>query len=304
MSVRRAVIIIGSNSTRLLCANMDAGLSFPLRGRENTRLFSCLENGVLPAAAIERAVQAVRRLKDAALQSGAARVDLLATSATRDARNKEALAQALKERAGLPLIPISGEEEARLSFLGASAGWEGPCGVIDVGGGSTEVALGRKGQALRTCSLQLGASRMLALRRVDSLEDMGRAVSAAGRAAKPLEGLMAGAARPERWFIVGGTGTTLARMLLGLRAHEELPAGFSFTLWEAGAMLRQIAPLSPAQRARVPGLPPERADIMPTGLAILLAVMRAVGAKALFVSERNNTDGYLLSLLEGGSHVP
>lgn len=293
MQNRQAVIIIGSNSTRLLAAS-GTTLKDPVRGREDTRLFAALDrNGVLSSEGIDRTAEAVKRLKETALSAGAQKIYLAATSATRDARNRSALEEALLERTGLPLRLLSGEEEARLSFLGATMGKNGFSGVIDIGGGSTEVAVGEKEP--RGISLQLGARRMLDVQRVDSLEDADRAVQAAGAALAPLDALFLDCPRVERWFIVGGTGTTLARMILQLPFASPIPADFMVAISDAETMLRFIAPLSAAEREKLPGLPGERVDIMPAGLAILTALMRKMGIRYIAVTERNNTDGFLLS---------
>lgn len=295
MQDRQAVIIIGSNSTRLLAAGGPT-LSAPVRGREDTRLFAALQkDGALSREGILRTAEAVERLQARALAAGAGRVFLAATSAARDAANRPQLEGALLEKTGLPLRLLSGEEEARLSFLGATMGQTGVSGVIDIGGGSTEVAVGEN--APRGISLQLGARRMLTAQRVDSLEDADRAVRAADALLAPLDALLRGQPKTaQRWFIVGGTGTTLARMLLKLPVAAALPEDFTVAREDAERMLKHVAALSAPAREKLPGLPLDRVDILPTGLAILLALMERADIARVTVTERNNTDGFLLSL--------
>ena len=294
MQSRQAVIIIGSNSTRLLAAGGET-LSDPVRAREDTRLFAALgEDGALSKEGIDRTADAVARLKDRALNAGANRVFLAATSAARDAGNRAELEEALLMKTGLKLQLLSGEEEARLSFLGATMGQTGVSGVIDIGGGSTEVAVGEN--APRGISLQLGARRMLTVQRVDSADDARRAVRAADARLAPLDALLMQQQRPvERWLIVGGTGTTLSRMLLKLPFAAPIPEGFAITRDEAERMLRVMAALPAAEREKLPGLPKERVDIMPTGIAILLALMGRAHIHSLTATERNNTDGFLIA---------
>lgn len=294
MQNRQAVIIIGSNSTRLLAA-VGEELLDPVRAREDTRLFAALgEEGMLSEEGMDRTVDAVARLQHIARSAGAEKVYLAATSATRDAANRLALEEALLNKTGLKLQLLSGGEEARLSFLGATMGQTGVSGVIDIGGGSTEVAVGEK--APRGISLQLGARRMLTMQRVDSPEDAHLAVRAADARLAPLDALFMERPGPvERWFIVGGTGTTLARMLLKLPFAAPIPEGFAITRGEAERVLHMVAALPSMEREKLPGLPKERVDIMPTGIAILLALMDRAHIHSVNVTERNNTDGFLIA---------
>lgn len=291
---RQAVIIIGSNSTRLLTAQIGT-LAGPERARENTRLFAALgEDGSLSPEGICRTAEAVARLKECAEKAGAEKIYLAATSAARDAVNRSLLEKALLAQTGLSLRLLSGEEEARLSFLGATMGRKGCSGVIDIGGGSTEVAIGQREP--RCISLQLGARRMLKSCIVNSPADSAKAVRIADAALSRLDELIDPTDHPiENWFLVGGTGTTLARMLLKLPINHSLPEDFVCTKQDAKDMLERIAALTAAERERLPGLPAERVDIMPAGLAILVALMDRAKITQLKVTERNNTDGFLLS---------
>ncbi len=291
---RAAVIVIGSNSTRLLAADLAPGLPNPLRGREETRLFLSLkEDGLLSQEGMEHTAQAVEKLRAMAAHSGAERVFLLATSATRDAKNREEFERLLFKKSGLSLGLLSGEEEARLAFAGASRLLpEGTRGVLDIGGGSTEVVVGDR-EIKEARSLQMGAGRLMKMRRVDSPQDIAPARQLSDRVISTLPYLRAG-----HWAMVGGTGTVLMHMLLRLPQGSEVPELFPVKKQDAEAMLRLIAETPREKRSGIPGLPPERIDIMPTGLVILLSVMDRLDIEKVSITTRNNTDGFLIGLLQ------
>ncbi len=285
--------MIGSNSTRSLVADMVPELKNPLRGREETRLFLSLKaDGALSEEGMVDTTLAVKGLQDMALARGAEKVYLLATSATRDAKNRLDFERLLLQETGLTLGLLSGEEEARLAFLGASGLLpEGEKGVLDIGGGSTEVVVGREGIDT-AISLQMGAGRLMKMQRVDGLEDIPRARTLADKVVKTLPLLKA-----NHWAMVGGTGTTLMHMLLQVPQGSEVPEIFPVRKEDAENMLRLTASMPREERGNIPGLPPQRADIMPTGLVILLSVMEHLGLKNIHITTRNNTDGFLLNLL-------
>ena len=148
-----AVIGIGSNSVRMLVAEVDGATGVRLaREREGTRLFAGLDEKTrcLHGEAMAKTVAAVAKMAAQARGMGAEEISLFATSATRDAGNADELAQRLRDEAGLELNVCSGEDEAALSFLGATDGQR--CGVIDIGGGSTELVIGQGDPPSRSCA--------------------------------------------------------------------------------------------------------------------------------------------------------
>lgn len=290
---RGGVVAIGSNSTRMLTADLDARLGRPVRGRQETRLFLSLENGSLRPDAVRRVREAVAILHRQALDAGAQRVLLTATSAVRDAGDARPLAEALRADTGLRLRVLSGAKEAAWAFLGAC--WpfgEGErLGVVDIGGGSTEIALGTRERMRSASSLQLGASRLYGTHPVEGIESMEGAVSQARR-------LMEGVSpdpdfRPARWLLVGGTGMALIGLLSGRPTHSGDMADQAFTREQALRVLERLAPLAPGERANLPGMTPGREHILPTGLAVLVALMDRLGVDGMTVTARNNTDGCL-----------
>lgn len=295
---RAAVVVIGSNSTRMLTADAVRALSNPVRGRVETRLFLSMDRGgFFSEEGIAGAMRSVCLLKEQAEQAVAEEISLLATSAARDAANTAALARAIRDATGLEMLVLDNRLEALLSYLGAVSALEAgvSAGVIDVGGGSVEVAVGTGGQIAYTASLQLGASRLYAGYPINVPEDVAPALDAAAQIACALPPLPF---RPERWIVVGGTGMALRDIMLALPAGTVVEANYPFTRDDALAQLSMLAALPPEKRRGVTGLPAGREHILPTGLAALLAVMDAVGAGAAEVTARCNCDGFLLYRME------
>ena len=296
---RLGVIAIGSNSTRMLTANLDSSLSDPVRGREETALFLSMDDRKkFSEAGMERCARAVSKLHYEARQAGAGQVRLIATSAVRDALNRHELDFYIAALAPMMLTRIiSGEEEARLSFLGATAipPREGLQGMIDIGGGSAEIAVGtaENGPSFAR-SLQLGASRLLQMQRVDSLEGLEKAKQIARDIIS--RGLAALPEPPEGWTLVGGTGTTMVNMMLKQPWDLPCPEEKEVTRQQAEDWLLRLAPMNKEERARLPGLPPSRVHILPTGLVILNCLMERLGIDSIRVTRRNNLDGYLYRL--------
>ena len=289
-----AAIAIGSNSTRLLAARKQAGaLTDIFRGREETRLFLGLdEQGNIRPERLEETAQAVARLAALARGRGADSIALFATSASRDAKNSDALARRIYALTGLTLRIISGQEEARLGFLAAAG--QARRLVMDIGGGSTELTLGEKGHVLWAESAQLGASRLLKEQPIACLADAQRARARAETLLRPFcQALQAYPPAPAL-IGLGGTCTTAAAMRLGREAHGETVEGLRLSRDFLQAQWTLLAELPLEKRMQVPGLPPARAIHMPHGLSILLAAMALLHFDEITVSARTNLDGFLL----------
>lgn len=289
-----AVIGIGSNSVRMLVAQVEDGKAERIRrDRIGTRLFAGLDrHGCLSAAAMDSTIAAVRDMALSARQEGAQEVRLFATSATRDAANREEFSHRLQSEAGLELEVCTGEEEATLSFLGATG--EGFCGVVDIGGGSTEIVIGEQRDIRCAFSCQMGAVR---LSRQIAINSHGDLYAVEEQAAAILEHKLIdhpGLALPKRWFGTGGTFTTLAAMLRGVHWTERTYMhGTVLPLPEIERRARSLADMTVEERKTIPGLQPNRADIIVHGICILLAVMRRLNIPEITVSEYGNLDGYI-----------
>ena len=295
--MRAAVIGIGSNSVRSLVADVSSdGFMRLWRDREGTRLFAGLDDaGNLNRDSMDKTVSAARRMASEARQQGAEEIAIFATSAARDAANGQAFMAAVERESGIPLRIISGEEEAELSFLGASAAVSADrCGMIDIGGGSTEIAIGTPAGIECAFSCQMGAVRLYRRLRIDRKEDM-RPVEVA--AAEILNDHLADYPEldiPETWIGTGGTFTALAAMALGQpwtdRTHVH---GTTITSAEIRDIGEVLAGMKVEERIRLQGLQPSRADIVVHGICILLGVMERLGMQRITVSEWGNLDGYI-----------
>jgi len=283
---RIAAIVIGSNSTRLLAADACMDLTNAVRERVETRLFLGMSTDRrLTKEAIAYTAQAVSDLKGKAEAENAQLLGIYATSASRDAANAQELGNLIFDRAGLPLTILSGEEEAGYSFLGASGGIR--CGVIDIGGGSTEVVLGEGRRLYHAQSLQLGASRLFKSHPINCAGDVSQALMHAKNTIKSLPQAILQHENFDTFFLMGGTCTAMAAL------SGEEAEGHIVTLDNARSALLRIAAVPREKRADIPGFPPTRIDILPTGLAILVSVMEQLHIHQATVTKRVNADGLL-----------
>ena len=291
--MKTAVIGIGSNSVRMLLAEVDGSIGRRMaRDREATRLFAGLgADGRLDPGAMEKTADAVVRMARSARRQGAEEVLAFATSATRDAANGEEFTALLHREAAVELCICSGEEEAALSFLGATGG--GRCGVIDIGGGSTELIVGDGAAIERAVSCQVGAVRLFRCLSINGPEDLEPVVTAAREVFKETaDGFVSGL--PERWYGTGGTFTALGALERGVHWTDRTDLhGTRITRDAALAQARRLSAMSVAERLRLDSLQPGRADIVVHGICILLACMDFLSLHEITVSEYGNLDGYL-----------
>ena len=215
-----AVIGIGSNSVRMLLAETADGVLRRIsRDREGTRLFAGLDaQRCLSPEAMTKTTAAVKRMAQAARAAGAEEIHLFATSATRDAANKDAFADLLLAETGLTLQVCSGEEEAALSFYGATDG--GDSGVIDIGGGSTEVIVGTGMNVRCAFSCQMGAVRLAGLYPIRDHGDLPYVEQQAAEVLQEQLRLHPALTLPKAWRGTGGTFTTLAAIVRGVHWTE------------------------------------------------------------------------------------
>ena len=294
--MRAAVIGIGSNSVRSLLADVNgADYKRLWRDREGTRLFAGLDaDGNLNRESMDKTVSAVRRMASELRRQGAEKLAIFATSAARDAANGQAFMAEVEREAGVPLRIISGEEEAELSFLGASAAVDAErAGMIDIGGGSTEIAIGTRAGIECAFSCQMGAVRLYRRLRIDRKEDMKPVEIAAAEILNDHLRDLPGLNLPETWVGTGGTFTTLAAMILGQpwtdRTHVHGAVIMAAEIRDIGEAL---AGMKVEDRIHLQGMQPSRADIVVHGICILLGVMERLGIGRITVSEWGNLDGY------------
>jgi len=292
--MKAAVIGIGSNSVRMLLAQLDGQTGKRIcRERAGTRLFAGLdEHKRLSAEAMAVTVEAVKNMTALAREKGAEEIWLFATSATRDASNQEEFSRCLREETGLELEICSGDEEAALSFLGATGG--GDCGVIDIGGGSTEFVTGMGREIRCAFSCQMGAVRLSQRLPITSHEDLAPVRKLAEEILTDNLQEHPEMELPEKWIGTGGTFTTLAAMVRGV--HWTNRTYMHGTVLSREAVEKQalvLADMDVEARKTIPGLQPNRADIIVHGICILLAAMEKLDISEITVSEYGNLDGYV-----------
>ncbi len=288
-----AVIGIGSNSLRMLVADVkDAQIHRILRDREGLRVFAALDaqKNISPEM-MEKAAESIRAFLRKAESYQVEKIHVFATSAVRDASNQKAFCEYLQSATGYRPEICSGEREARLSFLGATEGER--CGMIDIGGGSTELVIGGRKGIECSASLQIGAVRLFREFSIQSSQDAHRVADHAKQLLIPTMPAIQKCSAVN-WVGVGGTFTTLAALLQNISwTDKNRIHGYQASLGDLLHCIDWLAPMPQEQRNQLPGLQPQRADIVVHGMAILLGIMETFSIDRLAVSECGNLEGYL-----------
>lgn len=302
---RVAAIDIGTNSVRLLVADVDEP-SAPLRTIDRRMRITRLGRGVdasrrLAPEAIERTIEVLREYRDAFDAAGVERVRATATSAARDAENRDDFFAPALEVLGVTPELLSGEDEARLSFVGATTGLTAPAPylVVDIGGGSTEFVYGTEHpEALR--SLDIGCVRITEqwlLSDPPSPEELSNAVSAVRDDVTDLAREFPQMREAATFLGLAGTVTTVAAIEQGL-SHYDRDRIHHFRLTRAAVedVFRTLAVETIEERRHNPGLEPERVDVIVGGTVALAAILRTFGFDEVLVSEADILDGLARSL--------
>lgn len=299
---RIAAIDIGSNSVRQLIADVSADGSIAVVDelKAAPRLGAGLAaSGMLSDEAISRAVEVLGRMALLARQRRCDRVEVVATSAVRDASNRETFIERVRKMTGLQIRVLAGEDEARLSFRSALAHFDLAAArsvVLDIGGGSLELAFSAGGVLERLVSLPLGAVRMTErYPRVDVGRD---GLSRLRRHARRELRKSAPAREWRKAQIIGsgGTLTNLAGMYLSRRGVQTARGvhGTHVPRAEVEHILDSLAQMSPSERLRVPGLNGERADIIVAGIGVVAEVLAWLETGELVVSRYGIREGIVL----------
>ncbi len=303
-----AAIDCGTNSVRLLVAEPDdqGGLRTLVRLMRITRLGQGVDrSGVLAPEAVERTQAALaeyRAVMDGhGVEPGAVR--MAATSAARDASDRETWFAAAEATVGARPELLSGTEEAALSFQGATAALDpalGPFLVFDLGGGSTELAHGTT-EVERSLSIEVGCVR-LTERFIESdpprPEELTAAISYAETWFDDVLRDMPGAAAAPTVIGLAGTVTTVAAVEIGLDPYDrDQTHHFVLTKDAAEDVFRTLATESRVDRVANPGLEEARADVIVGGCCALVALYRRLGLDAVLVSETDILDGLAASIL-------
>jgi len=300
---RIAVVDLGTNSTRLLVANVLDGRVEELERRtEITRLGERVDSaGKLSSAAMKRVYETVESYRKLIDKHSADRVVGVATSAVRDATNGEEFSKELAERYGVETRTISGDEEARLSFLGATS--DRPQGgdpllVIDIGGGSTEFVLGRPGSD-PTFHVSTGAGSVRQTERhlTDDPPTDDQLSAVAGEVAAIIEAELPREVRREAaaGIAVAGTATQLAAVDQRLEEYDpERVHGYRLDRYAVEEILAHLASLPLAERREIVGLHPARAPTIVAGALILAEAMQAFDFDWIETSEADILHGAAL----------
>jgi exopolyphosphatase/guanosine-5'-triphosphate,3'-diphosphate pyrophosphatase len=290
LSSRVAVIDIGTNSTRLLVAEVEAGQMVELERRTMvTRLGEGVDaSGRLSQEAMDRVAEAIAGYREIIDRLEANRVVAVATSAMRDAENGTAFRRFLEQRFGIDARTISGDEEARLTFLGATAGRrdDSETLVIDIGGGSTEYVVGVPGETPGFHdSTAMGSVRHTERFLHGDPPTHGELEALAQDVRETVPDV-----RAEQAIAVAGTATSLAAIDGADEVH-----GYRMSLASCERILAKLAALPVAERRHVRGLHPDRAPTIVAGVVILVESIRAVGLDEIEVSDADILHGAALS---------
>lgn len=298
-----AAIDCGTNSTRLLVSR--GGTETLDRLMTITRLGEGVDQtGRLAPEAIERTLDCLRRYREVMDRHGVEAVRITATSAARDAANRDEFFDAGEAVVGSRPELLSGLAEGQLSFRGATAELDpaaGPFLVVDLGGGSTELSVGTS-VCEASMSLDVGCVRLTEkyLHSDPPLpEELHACLAVTGVHLDDVDREMP-AARQARTFVgLAGTISTAAAVEQGLHGYDrDKIHHFDLTKAAAEDVFRTLATEARAARAFNPGLEPGRVDVIVGGMTILVKIMRHFGFESCLVSESDILDGMVLSLLD------
>jgi exopolyphosphatase/guanosine-5'-triphosphate,3'-diphosphate pyrophosphatase len=300
---RIAVLDFGTNSTRLLVADVTDGRVEEVDRRTKvTRLGDGVDaSGRLQSEAIERVLSTVAGYREAIEEHGATTTVGVATSAVRDAENGDELLSELHDRFGIDVTTISGDEEARLSFLGATSARPpggDPLLMLDIGGGSTELVVGVPGSDPDFhVSTRAGSVRQTERHLhhdPPTAEELAAAADevAAIVAAEVPEDVRGAAASG---IAVAGTATSIAAIDQRLDPYDpERVHGYRLERAAVETILARLASVPLAERRKIPGLHPDRAPTIVAGTIILLEAMKTFGLDAMEASEADILHGAAL----------
>jgi exopolyphosphatase/guanosine-5'-triphosphate,3'-diphosphate pyrophosphatase len=305
---RVAAVDCGTNSIRLLVADVDAGAGTAAevdRRMEIVRLGEGVDRtGVLSPAALARTFAACDTYAELIRSTGAERVRFVATSASRDVENRDEFAEGVRARLGVDPEVVTGDEEARLSFAGATRELLGgsdprPFLVTDIGGGSTELVLGDS-DVTSARSVDVGCVRMTERHLHDDPPTADQVAAARTDVEAAIR--QAGETVPlgEARTLVGlaGSVTTVAAMALGLTTYDRDRIHHSrISAADVHDVARSLLAMTHEQRAALPFMHPGRVDVIGAGALVLAVVLENVPVDEVLVSEHDILDGIAWSLV-------
>ncbi|HEY8082982.1 MAG TPA: Ppx/GppA phosphatase family protein [Solirubrobacterales bacterium] len=308
---RVAVIDVGTNSTRLLVADVEGRqVSEVERHSRVTRLGRGVDlSGQLSGEAIEAACEAIADYVSICHETGATTIDVIATSAVRDATNGSAFVAELRERFALAPRVLAGEEEAQLTYLGATSERlpVEPTLVLDIGGGSTELVIGTGKDISFHTSLQAGVVRHTERHLSTDPPTTAELESLAADIRALVEAAVVDqvAESPRAAIAVAGTPTSLAAMEMELDPYDPKRVhGHVLSLQSIQRLLSQLASAPLAERVQIVGLHPDRAPTIVAGVVILIEAMRIFGLDSIEVSEHDILYGSAIAAPQRAGNSP
>jgi exopolyphosphatase / guanosine-5'-triphosphate,3'-diphosphate pyrophosphatase len=304
---RVAALDCGTNSLRLLVADVVGdSLSDVVRRMEVVRLGEGVDRtGRLADAALERTFRVLDEYAEIIAAGGVEHVRMVATSATRDAANRDVFVAGVTDRLGVPPEVITGTEEAALSFDGATrelrghtAGLEPPYLVVDIGGGSTEFVLGDVDGPRSSRSVDIGCVRLTERHLHDDPPSRPQIDAVITDISAAIDTAAAVVAIEEARTLVGlaGSVTTVVALALGLQSYD--PDRIHHARVSAAAVsavTEQLLRATRAERAAMPVMHPGRIDVIGGGALVLDTIMRRCGFDAVVASEHDILDGIAFS---------
>lgn len=295
-----AVIDIGTNSVRLYIAEENGESQKKLlKDLATTRLGEGIASSrVLLPSAMERTLDAVEAFVNRAKTYGPQNIYIYATAAVRQAQNRDEFAKMLQIRTAIPLRVLSGEEEAEIAYLGAALGEDSA--VIDIGGGSTEVIVANL--AVKAVNLNIGA---VYLKESYPTQDGAIAPQLQQEISAQLSREMAvfeplGLQNAKTLIGVSGTVTTLASIALNQTSYNpDEVDGYRLDLETVDSLTGAVCGATLLQRKTMPGVPPERADILPYGALILRTFMQKFGYSSIITRDHDSLEGFLKWISKG-----
>jgi exopolyphosphatase/guanosine-5'-triphosphate,3'-diphosphate pyrophosphatase len=295
-----AVIDVGTNSVKFHVAERLAdGTWHRLVDRaEVTRLGEGLqETGAIAPTAIDRTVAAIAGMADEAKRHGAESLAAVGTMGLRAAANSDAFIALVRERTGVTIEVIAGQEEGRLAYLAVKSGLglaEGRLVIFDTGGGSTQFTVGRGAVVDEQYSLNIGAVRLTeqyALGGAISRTELESALDSIEREFSRLDGM----APPDALVGMGGAVTNMTAVMHGLTTYDpEIVQGSVLPRQEVDRQLELYRSRDVEARRQIAGLQPKRADVILAGACVVRTVMAKLGCDALTVSDRGLRHGLLV----------
>lgn len=291
-----AVIDIGTNSTRMLIFRNDQdNLVRVNKSVRYTRMGQGVDRtGLLHPDAQKRNLEALEEFKNIAEDYDVKAFYIFGTSAMRDAENTQEFTDQVKEKLGLNIEVISGEEEAELGFIGVSQSFNEKLLIFDIGGGSTEFIFGENNELKKMISINLGCVRatekylfsdpptIQELKRLNEdiyAELMGKVGNFIPQS-------------PYKLIGIGGTATSLSTIKQGLKIYDSEKVHESIvTRDELEAMIEDLSGKTIEERQNIAGLEAKRADIILAGALILLNIFKVTGEESFTVSDYDNLEG-------------